>query len=574
MIKFNKSLLIVILLTAVQSLCAQTFETAKEAVKNMGVGWNLGNTLDAHSGKVVRDIEASETMWGQPVTKPALMRMMKNAGFGAIRVPVTWYSHMDDQGMVDEAWMARVREVVDYVIDQGMYCLLDVHHDTGADSEQTQSWLKASMSVYKSQQERYVKLWKQIAEEFKDYDHRLLFEGYNEMLDTLDSWCFASYNATGGYQATLARDAYDAINSYAQVFVNTVRATGGNNAQRNLVVNTYGACSGGVTWNSHLQEPLQEMKLPTDVTSNHLIFQVHTYPSLVNNKGNNRTIADIKKEVDQMIQAWKTYLVRKGAPVIVGEWGTSNVDATQTDYDVRRDLMLQFADYFVSQTKANDIATFYWMGLSNGHWRMVPVFNQPDLAQHIIQAYHGKAFKGLFPVKEDYSITTVVAFYQLWAELSLYGGAPLPVADYQSVKVELDGEVPGGSVQIKVYGEANDQGDYKTGYLPLTANHGEYTFSENVLGRMITAISLQSSVADLQVAVKRVVLVKRDGTEVEMVISPQWGCKIVDIIATPTGLSRLQVDRQADGKIYNLCGQPVSKPYKGIYIMNGKKVCP
>ena len=123
---------------------AADFETATDAVKNMGVGWNLGNTLEAHS-QTVTDVTqndfwgqqdlTSETCWGQYVTKPELLKMMKDAGFGAIRVPVTWYNHMDKDGKVDAAWMARVHEVVDYVINQGMYCIINVHHDTGADSK-------------------------------------------------------------------------------------------------------------------------------------------------------------------------------------------------------------------------------------------------------------------------------------------------------------------------------------------------------------------------------------------------------------------------------------------------------
>ena len=110
------------------NVCAADFETATNAVKNMGLGWNLGNTLDANSGSA-QGLE-SETYWGQPVTKPELMKMMKEAGFSAIRVPVTWYNHMDANGKVDEAWMKRVHEIVDYVINQGLYCIVNVHHDT------------------------------------------------------------------------------------------------------------------------------------------------------------------------------------------------------------------------------------------------------------------------------------------------------------------------------------------------------------------------------------------------------------------------------------------------------------
>ena len=126
------------------------------------------------------------------------------------------------------------------------------------------AWLIADDGVYKKERSRFEALWTQIAEEFRDYDEHLLFEGYNEMLDTQRSWCFASFAANGGYNASIAKSAYSGINSYAQSFVDAVRATGGNNAQRNLIVNTYGSCSGSGTWSSHLQDPLKQMKLPED----------------------------------------------------------------------------------------------------------------------------------------------------------------------------------------------------------------------------------------------------------------------------------------------------------------------
>ena len=205
---------------------AADFETAKDAVKNMGVGWNLGNTLDACSGSA-QGLE-SETYWGQPQTRPELMKMMKEAGFSAIRVPVTWYNHMDADGKVDEAWMKRVHEIVDYVINQGMYCIVNVHHDTGDGSQ----WLHASTKTYNSNKAKFESLWRQIGNEFRDYDQKLLFEAYNEMLDDGNRW-----NEPG------AQDGYDAINKYAKSFVTIVRGTGGNNKQRNLIVNTYSASS-------------------------------------------------------------------------------------------------------------------------------------------------------------------------------------------------------------------------------------------------------------------------------------------------------------------------------------------
>lgn len=180
----KKTLLLLCGLVMCSYAQAADFETAKDAVKNMGVGWNLGNTLDANdASKTWTTTAEHETCWGQPVTKPELLKMMKEAGFSAIRVPVTWYQEMDSNGKVNAAWMNRVKEVVDYVIDQGMYCILNVHHDTGADSNTYKSWLKASGNNYNTNKAKYEGLWKQIAETFKDYDQKLLFEAFNEMLD-------------------------------------------------------------------------------------------------------------------------------------------------------------------------------------------------------------------------------------------------------------------------------------------------------------------------------------------------------------------------------------------------------
>ena len=405
-----KSLLIVCLLLATTAK-AQVFETAKEAVKNMKVGWNLGNTFDSNSGDTLnmwieenkyRTATYYETAWGQKATKPELFKLFKEAGFNAIRVPVTWYPHMeatfnsvkgyhnskgewvrtpwlpseDPIGTKIQAdWMKRIHEVVDYVISQGMYCILNVHHDTGAANT---AWLIADEKVYDEQKARFEEVWRQIAEEFKDYDEHLLFEGYNEMLDSKRSWCFASFGATGNYNAAIASSAYKAINGYAQSFVNAVRATGGNNAQRNLIVNTYGSCDGSGGWNAHLLDPLKEMKLPEDEAENHLIFEIHSYPTIDN-------LSSTKSGVRTSINNWNQYLVSKGAPVIVGEWGTS----TENAYDNYRQNYLDFARYFVEQTKANGMATFHWMGLSDGDARTAPRFNQQDLVDAIIKGYYG-----------------------------------------------------------------------------------------------------------------------------------------------------------------------------------------
>lgn len=396
------------------------FENARQAVENMRVGWNLGNTLDSNSGDTLhmwiesnksRTASTYETAWGQKPTTPKLFKLFHDAGFNTIRIPVTWYPHMeatfssvrgydnkgtwsytpwypskDDIGTkIQQAWMTRVKQIVDYVINQGMYCILNIHHDTGAANT---AWLIADETVYAQQRERFEAIWTQIAEVFKDYNEHLLFEGYNEMLDIKRSWCFASFASDKRYDAAMARSAYNAINSYAQSFVNAVRATGGNNSQRNLIVSTYGACDGSGNWNNHLLDPLKQMKLPEDQTEGHLIFEVHCYPDITN-------LSSAKSTVNTTINNLKTHLISKGAPLIFGEWGISNGGDNRQNF-------ADFVKFFAQRCKANNIGPVYWMGLSDGAHRLVPEFNNPDLVEAMMEGFYGEGgYVGIADMKDS-----------------------------------------------------------------------------------------------------------------------------------------------------------------------------
>jgi len=405
-------------------------ESAVDAVKNMRVGWNLGNTLDSNSGDTLhmwieadkqRTVSSYETAWGQKVTQQKLFKLFKEAGFGAIRVPVTWYPHMeasfssvrgysdagewkytpwspskDDIGtQVQRAWMKRVHQVVDYVLSQGLYCILNVHHDTGASNT---AWLVADADTYELQHARFEALWTQIAEEFRDYDEHLLFEGYNEMLDQDRSWCFAQFGSEQPYDDKKAKASYKAINNYAQSFVNAVRATGGNNAWRNLVVCTYGACDGNGSWNSHLQDPLKQMVLPEDPAGEgHIVFEVHSYPDISN-------LSTAKSTVNTTISRLKQYLVKKGAPVIFGEWGISGGGDNRTNHAA-------FVKFFAERCRTNHFGLFYWMGLSDGASRIKPEFNEPDLVDAMMAGYYGEG--GYTSVIERRAAPTTVDVYSL-----------------------------------------------------------------------------------------------------------------------------------------------------------------
>lgn len=542
------------------SLCAQDFETAQEAVGKMGPGWNLGNTLDAHNGKRMTDIVASETTWGQPVTRPELMKMMKDAGFGAIRVPVTWYPHMNDAGVVDAAWMKRVHEVVDYVINEGMYCVLNVHHDTGADNDSHKSWLKADASVYTNVKTRYENLWRQIANEFKDYGEQLLFEAYNEMLDSHNSWCYASF-AASSYSSTSAAASYKAINDYAQSFVNVVRATGGNNAKRNLVVNTYAAACGYGTWSQYLQDPLKKMQLPDDPAGKgHILFQVHSYPNLDN-------LTSAKKEIDGTITNLKTHLVSKGAPVIIGEWGWTASDG-QDYYKDDREKVLDFASYMVKKAKAAGMVPFFWMGLSDGTSRTLPAFTQPDLAETIVKTWRGDDFEGTYPVIDDYELTYKVKYTGDWQELNLVSSS-FSLSNYKGIRVLLKKGTNTNAVQIKCYG-----GNGKEQYGQVT-RIPEFTlnFNASTLGTSVSRVTLQTCKGAQEVTVEGAYLIKKDNTEEKLsAFSPFWGCT-VELISVPLGIESPAMGNIAsDERIFNLQGQQVDVPTTpGIYIKGGKK---
>ncbi len=354
---------------------ADVFETAATAVLDMTPGWNLGNTLDCN-GAWIGDHQSPsnyETAWGQPVTDAHLMVAMKEKGFKGIRVPVTWYHHMDADGNVDKDWMDRVQQVVNYVLSAGLYCILNVHHDTGAHDA---SWLRADKDVYNQSRERFEYLWKQIAERFANYSNLLLFEGYNEMLDNNNQWNEPKSISDLQY-----------INSYAQSFVNAVRATGGKNLSRNLVVNTYAA--------AHGKSVLTGLTVPTDPRGDqrHLAVQVHSYnPWNWVNTYNKKWTDACRRDLEAMFANLNTYVISKGYPVIIGEYATNGegemtINASST-VEEKAEAGRHAAD-MNRLCRKYGAASFYWMSLIDGKDRSEATFKwtMEQVADSIINVY-------------------------------------------------------------------------------------------------------------------------------------------------------------------------------------------
>ena len=286
-------------------------ETAEEALSHIRLGWNLGNTFEASGEWIVRYTEQNtwdfETAWGNPITPATLMPRLK--ALGGVRIPITWHYHFDENGIIDEAWMARVQEVVDQAIDAGLYCVVNTHHDTGADG-----WLRASEANYEKNAELFATLWRQIAERFRDYPDQLLLEAFNEMLNEQSEWNAPSEADTA------------AVNAYNQLFLDTVRATGGRNATRNLLCCTYAAAL--------TPQAVNGFEMPQDTVADHLIAEVHFYqPWDFTSSDANPSQSEFTPQVEGTINGafvrLKNLKERLGVPLMLGEFGTEDKKNTE-----------------------------------------------------------------------------------------------------------------------------------------------------------------------------------------------------------------------------------------------------
>jgi aryl-phospho-beta-D-glucosidase BglC (GH1 family) len=310
---------------------SQTLPTAQAVASQINLGWNLGNTLEAICG---------ETAWGNPATNQALIDAVKAAGFNAIRIPVSWNCHITDGSTtIPAAWMTRVKQVVDMAIAQNMYVIINIHWDGG--------WLQdhVTFADQPAVNARQDALWTQIANAFKTYDQHLLFAGTNEV--------HADYGTPTSEHITVQQ-------SYNQTFVNAVRATGGNNASRTLVVQTY---------NTNIQHGLNFFSLPTDSIAGRLIVEVHNYdpydftinPNGACNywgapfpdSGGNCNWA-YEAYFDGLFAQVKSRWIDQGVPVILGEYGV------ETRPGKSLEARAWWNEYVNRAAALNGIKTFYW----------------------------------------------------------------------------------------------------------------------------------------------------------------------------------------------------------------------
>ena len=309
---------------------AQTLPPATTIAQQIKVGWNVGNSLESLPG---------ETGFGNPLITPQLIAAAKAAGFNAIRIPCSWDIHADQTTLqIDPTWMARVKQVVDLAVANGMFVMLNIHWDGG--------WLQdhvtfAFQAAVNTKQRAY---WTQIANTFKTYDEHLMFAGTNEV--------HADFGTPSAENITVQQ-------SYLQTFVDAVRATGGNNASRTLVVQTY---------NTNMQHGLNFFTPPTDTIANRLIVETHFYDPFdftLNTSGSCLFWGAPFPPQAACTWAYEPYItdlfaqvrakwVDQGIPVFIGEYGVAT----------RPNLSLDARNYWlqtVNQIAAsNNLKTFYW----------------------------------------------------------------------------------------------------------------------------------------------------------------------------------------------------------------------
>ena len=331
-----------------------------QIVEAMGPGWNLGNQLES-----VTDNVPEETNWGNPVITEKLIQSVKAAGFKSIRIPVSYFAKIDDDKdyTIDSKWLDRVQEVVDYCIKNDLYAVINIHGD-GYNTIDG-SWLLCNGKNQTEIKKKYKKVWKQIAERFKNYDEHLLFESMNEEFD-------GSYSEPN-------KEYYQNINDYNQIFVDTVRKTGDNNTKRWLII---------PGWNTNIDYTAGDygFKLPTDQyrdksidkEEQRIMISVHYYSPWDFCGGENGVITQWGNEADDpsktsttcdetymknQLNLMKTTFADKGYPVFIGEYGSID----KTSYDSENEYYrAYFARKLCQLSRKNGCIPMYWDNGYNG----------------------------------------------------------------------------------------------------------------------------------------------------------------------------------------------------------------
>lgn len=341
--------------------------SAQQIVMNMRIGWNLGYSLESCFSNVIGDYipdvtpndwqTIDETFWGNPAVSEKLFWRLTDSGINAVRLPITWREHIDESGNIDEDWLNRVQQVVDYAYNCGMYVIITVYHDGANDND---AWIRNAVKDYRSTLSRYTNLWSQIADKFRTYNERLLFESMNEV----------EFVGSGDDRG------YEILNGFNQAFVDTVRSNGGNNGYRHLVIAGYAA---DITKTC---DP--RFKMPEDI-DNHCILSVHYYTpktfcraSIQNYWGNKSE----QEWMEHQINNLRTTFIDNGIPVIITEYGAKGSDEASRVF---------FCEMLTKLCRDNYISTFLWDDGSEFD-RTSFTWHPPELINALKRATSGNSY--------------------------------------------------------------------------------------------------------------------------------------------------------------------------------------
>lgn len=300
--------------------------TSWELVKKFSIGWNLGNTMDATGSNNLM----AETSWGNPKTTKELISTIKKSGFNILRLPTSWGTHLGlaPDYKIDDNWISRVQEIVDYAIQNEMFVILNAHHE---------DWYYPYYKNADSAKDILFKVWAQIAERFKDYNEYLIFEGLNEprQVGTVAEW-------NGGNE-----EGWEVVNQLNDVFVKTIRNSGGSNPVRHLMITPYAATTNMNAWNTFI--------VPED---DKVIISIHAYipeDFALKNNGTAEWSAINQRDtivIDNLINNISDKFISKGIPVIIGEFGTVNKNNIKA--------RSEWAEYYVSKATEKKIPCIWW----------------------------------------------------------------------------------------------------------------------------------------------------------------------------------------------------------------------
>ncbi len=308
-------------------------QTAQEFVENITIGWNLGNSLESTCDWIPTPTVAQfETAWGNPVTTKAMIDAVKSMGFNTVRVPVSWGQKMSaaPDYTVSAEWMSRVNEVVDYVIENDMYCILNVHHDN--------DWVVPTYAAYDGAVDKLTKLWTQISTRFEKYDEHLIYETLNEprLVGTDLEW-------SGGNH-----EARDCINKLNAAAVDAIRATGGNNKLRFVMCPTYAASGSSTTVNDYVAPDDDRVIVSIHAYSPYFFALANSDVAGSTDKFNDSDKAGLKSDFQLLYNKF----VSQGRAVIIGEFGAQNKN-NESD-------RAKWAEYYIATAKSFGMRCVWW----------------------------------------------------------------------------------------------------------------------------------------------------------------------------------------------------------------------